>query len=543
MAERRLEGDTRRAVAAITFPAGGVDPRCCGEGGGTGVREKSPRLGAQTNAATGADEEGDAEVRGEPGEVAAQARLCQAECRGRRGHAAVLGDGDEPGEEGEDRTKVRTHDERVCHRCRICLCVIDRPVSNLAHMTSTASREPHPGYARGDRDYQRLLAAMVLAGVVTLGQLYSPQGMLPLVAADIGVSAAHASLLIGAATLGLALGVLPWSFIADRHGRVRAMSISLIAATALGATTALVPGFDAMLVLRFAEGLALAGVPAAALAFVQEETAPADAPAAMGGYIAGTTIGGLAGRLIAAPIGEMFGWRVGSLAFAALAAAAAAGFLLLVPPAQRFRPVPATMSGTMRSALAHLARPGMRGLFAIGFLLMGAFVAAYNYIGFHLEAPPYLVSTGAASLLFLAYLGGTVSSRLAGSAVRRRGLPAVLGSGILLMLLGGALMFAAPLPVIVLGLLIFTVGFFAAHTMATSWVGVRAESGRAQASALYNLFYYGGSSVVGWAAGLVFGAAGWAAALAAVLGLVILAGLFTLREAYRSPRSASQRGS
>ena len=55
------------------------------------------------------------------------------------------------------------------------------------------------------------------------------------------------------------------------------------------------------------------------------------------------------------------------------------------------------------------------------------------------------------------------------------------------------------LPVVVGGLLLFTAGFFAAHAVASGWVPVRSRTGKAQASSLYTLFYYGGWSVLGWA--------------------------------------------
>ena len=56
------------------------------------------------------------------------------------------------------------------------------------------------------------------------------------------------------------------------------------------------------------------------------------------------------------------------------------------------------------------------------------------------------------------------------------------------------------------GLVIATAGFFGAHAIASGWTGRMAPAGKAQASSLYNLFYYGGSSVVGWFGGLAFDA-------------------------------------
>jgi len=65
------------------------------------------------------------------------------------------------------------------------------------------------------------------------------------------------------------------------------------------------------------------------------------------------------------------------------------------------------------------------------------------------------------------------------------------------------------LPLIVLGMALFTFGFFATHSVTSSWVGRRARPPQALASALYLFFYYLGSSVVGWLAGHLWAWGGW----------------------------------
>ena len=79
------------------------------------------------------------------------------------------------------------------------------------------------GHTRGSVAYGRLLAALFCAGVATFAQLYSPQAVLPLISADLRIGAAEAALTISASTVGLAIGVIPWSTLADRIGRVRAI--------------------------------------------------------------------------------------------------------------------------------------------------------------------------------------------------------------------------------------------------------------------------------------------------------------------------------
>lgn len=376
------------------------------------------------------------------------------------------------------------------------------------------------GHYKGSSGYSRILAALACAGIATFAQLYSPQAVLPLLADDLGITAAEAGLSISAATLGLAAAVLPWSFLADRIGRVKAMTFAICAATVFGLLVPLSPDLATLLFLRLLEGVALGGIPALAIAYLNEEVSRGHAAAAAGSYVAGTTVGGLAGRIVAGPVGELWGWRAGSLAVSILAAAAAVAFLMLVPRARGFIRTP---PGGIRSAFGLLGKqlhnPRLAAIYLQAFLLMGGFVAVYNYLGFRLAAAPYNLPATIVSLIFLAYLSGTITSRWAGAIAARFGRRTVLLWGTGLMMAGLALTVLPPLPLILTGLGVFTAGFFAAHSIASGWTGAIATTGRAQAASLYNLAYYVGSSVVGWAGGLLFQSLGWAALVWTVMAL------------------------
>ncbi len=80
---------------------------------------------------------------------------------------------------------------------------------------------------------------------------------------------------------------------------------------------------------------------------------------------------------------------------------------------------------------------------------------------------------------------------------------------IVMMLFGLSLTLFTPLPVVITGVLIFTFGFFGAHSVASSWVGRRATVARGQATSLYLFCYYAGSSVAGTGGGVFWHYAGW----------------------------------
>lgn len=380
-----------------------------------------------------------------------------------------------------------------------------------------------------DTPYGRLLAALVCAAVTTFAQLYSPQGVLPQIASDLGTSADRAALTVSAATLGLALAVVPWSFVGDRYGRRPAMVVAVAGATVFGLGAAWMPTFELVLLARLVEGVFIGGVPALAMAYLNEEVRAQAAVVAAGWFVGGTTIGGLVGRVVATPVADATSWRVGMTVVSLIAAVTAVTFVVLAPPERQFVRVHGEGPlGQARRVLTNLRDAPLAGLYLIAFLLMGGFVAVYNYLAFQLVEEPYLLPAWAVGLTFLAYLAGTVSAPRAGVLAARHGRYPVLVVMVLVMLAGLLTTLTRPLWLVLLGLVVMTAGFFGAHSVASGWVGARAVTAKSQSTGLYNLAYYGGSSLLGWAGGLTWHWAGWPGVVAFV-GAAIAASLLVLR--------------
>jgi YNFM family putative membrane transporter len=385
-----------------------------------------------------------------------------------------------------------------------------------------------PGAERFDE--RRLLAALFGAGTAAFAQLYAPQSVLPDAARELATSASATALLVSAATLGLAVGVLPWAWVADRVGRVRAMTFAMLGATAVGLAVPFAPTFGLMVAGRTAEGLLVAGVPAVAMAYLTEMLIDAGAasavPRAAGTYVAGTSMGGLLGRLVAGGVAELFGWRAGVGAVAVACLVATGIFIWLAPRDRRVTKGdggPHVPDGGRAGRLKVLLSPRLLALDAQGLLLMGGFVAVYNYLGFRLADEPFGLSSGVASLVFLAYLAGTWSSARTGRLVVRHGRRRVLIASTGVMAVGVAATLSGWLPVVLAGLVVLTGGFFGAHAVASGWTPVAAPQARTQAAAVYNLAYYAGSSLFGWLGGVGFALAGWPGTVGMVLALVAVA--------------------
>ncbi|PPG88088.1 MFS transporter [Rathayibacter rathayi] len=368
---------------------------------------------------------------------------------------------------------------------------------------------------------RRLTIALLAAGVATFAELYAVQSILPQLAQEWSIAGSDAALTVSAATLGLALSVLPWASVAERIGRLESMRLAVLTSVVLALLACVAPTFELLLVLRFLGGAALGAVPALAVAAIHDRIEGSGATAAATAYVSGTTIGGAAGRLLAGPLAAALGWRGALLVVTAVCAAAAIAFAVLTPRGGARKTVPAGWRKKTGQALRD------RMLVAIAvqtFLAVGVFVAVYNYLAFRLEAPPFALAPALVSLLFAAYLAGTVSSRLAGTWGPRTGPRLVMRIGVALMILGLLVMLVQIVAVVIAGLLVFTAGFFALHATGAAWMGARAAPAlRGHAGAVYTIAFYAGSAAGGWLLGLVVEAGGWPA-LTAVTIVVLLLG-------------------
>ena len=364
---------------------------------------------------------------------------------------------------------------------------------------------------------------MCAAGFATFVALYASQALLPALATDFALSPAMASLAVSAATGALASGVVPLTALSEAVGRTRVMTASLFVSSALGLLTAISPNFTVLLVLRALQGLALAGVPAVAMSYLAEEIHPASLGSAMGLYIAGNSIGGMSGRLISGLVDGLTDWRWALATVGVIAMGCTVLFRMCVLPSGRFKARPAQL-GALSASIFKAARDlTLVRLYLIGFVLMGVFVTIYNYLGFRLLGPEFHLPKTVVGLIFVAYLAGSYSAATGGKLVGRFGRRWMLLGSAVLTVGGLALMVTSQLILVILGLLVVTAGFFAAHTVASGWVGARSAALGVQGSALYLFLYYIGSSFGGSLGGIWYGMHGWTAVVIYTVALMALA--------------------
>jgi YNFM family putative membrane transporter len=382
------------------------------------------------------------------------------------------------------------------------------------------SRIVRDGQVRiGTAEFRRINIALFCAGFVTFITLYDVQPLLPLFAKEFGVSPAVASLPLSCATIALALGMLIAGTVSETVGRRALMTVALFLTSLLALATIFSHSFESLLMLRLLQGLALAGVPSVAMAYLGEEMDAQAIGHAMGLYISGNALGGMTGRIGSALLCEYVPWHMAITLIGVISLLLSLIFLKSLPPSTNFHQRPFQSSYLFTSLIQHLRDPGLHCLYALAFLSMGGFVSLYNYIGFRLLAAPYHLNQFQVSLIFLVYLLGSFSSGVVGGLIHRFGRPFMIRMTLATMLAGTLITLAGSLVLIVVGVGIFTCGFFSAHAIASSWVGRRARTAKAQASSLYLFSYYLGSSISGTVGGLFWMHYGWngVAAMIAIL--------------------------
>ncbi|OXM67319.1 MFS transporter [Amycolatopsis vastitatis] len=369
---------------------------------------------------------------------------------------------------------------------------------------------------------RRVKTAVAAAGISSFALLYAPQPVLPQLAAQYHLDPGGAALAISVATGALAIAVLPIAALSEVVGRRPVILTSVVASVVFGLLVPLMPTYPALLVMRAFQGIAIAGFPGVAAAYLAERLGRAGVAAAVGAMIAGNTVGGMLGRLASGFTAGPLGWRGALYVVAGVGAVCSAITVVTLPPG--------TSRGNVRlravatGLVTALRRPVLLAQYAVALLAMGSFVALYNAAGFRLTGDPLHLSPAVASLVFLAYATGSVSSAAAGRLVARVGRRRALIGSLLLTAAGAALTLPDSLPLVIAGFLLLTCAFFAAHAVANGWAAAEApEDARGQVGGTYTASYYLGSSVGGAAGAWVYGHAGWPWLIAVVAAWLLLA--------------------
>jgi len=377
---------------------------------------------------------------------------------------------------------------------------------------------------KGSAAYRHALVGMLLGSLVTFASLYCPQTLISVFSEQYHVSPATASFTISFTTGSLAISMFFVSIFSNAWSRKGIMSISLLLTSLLTILSAFGHSFRYLLIMRLLTGISLSGFPAIAMTYICEEFSPRSIGGIMGVYVAGNGVGAFVGRVVIGTLTDLYSWHTALLGLGAVSLLCSFCFWLMLPESHNFQRITISLSKIMDSVKTGLTNKNLLYLYGIGFLLMGVYVTLFNYIGYPLSKAPYHLSQTVLGFIFVVNLIGSWGSVIFGKLADRYPRSYVVGGAIILLLGGALLTLNSFLILKIVGLIIFAFGFFAGHTIACGWVSMVAPGqSKAQAASLYLLFYYTGSSLVGWSGGFFWTLLGWPGVVGLICALLAIA--------------------
>lgn len=374
--------------------------------------------------------------------------------------------------------------------------------------------------------YRKVTFALAFGSFLVFCNLYLFQPMLPYMAKHFAVSETQINWVFAAATLALSASLVPWAISSEAIGRRRVMLLGLFAMPAIGALMLISSEFWVLVLARALMGVALAAFASVAVAYMVEELSPQAFSKAIGGYIAANSLGGISGRIVGGLLTDAMGWQQAVMAMSAFTLAGAVIVLFCLPVQAHFKPQRGMFFHHNRALVKHLSNRTIWLAMLIGGTNFALFVNLYSVMGFRLVAEPYNMPIGLASLIFLCYLAGTLSSKLTANWSRRYAPIPGMVLGALLSMSGMLIAMIESIPFMMLGLMLISFGAFFTHTLAYAWVSQKATEAKATATALYLVHYYVGGSIGGFFLLYCWQHGGWEMVTSG--GMALYAMLFTL---------------
>ncbi|MEV6279242.1 MFS transporter [Nocardia sp. NPDC051832] len=276
-------------------------------------------------------------------------------------------------------------------------------------------------------------------------------GVLPVVAADIDVSIAAVGGLITSFAIGVVVGGPPFAILSLRWPRRTALVVTQVAFAGCIGIGLIVGSYPALLISRFAAGLAYAGFFAVAASTAVGLVPPDRAARASGVVVSGLGLAMILGGPVGTLIGYRAGWQGGFWLVIALTLGAAIAVGLTLPPTS------AAPNIDVGTELAALRNSRLWLVYAITLLSTAAYMVTFNYLAellitvtgiAEIWVAPVLVLFGVGAYIGLA-IGGRISDRLPHRAMLL-GATGIGAASVLLAAGAGTALVVAPL-VLLLG--------------------------------------------------------------------------------------------
>lgn len=361
---------------------------------------------------------------------------------------------------------------------------------------------------------------------LTVVDLFAAQAILPSLTNQYAVLPSQMAVAVNASTIGMAISSLFVALfnhlIPRRKGIVCALLLLAIPTLRLAHAS----GLAEFTALRIVQGLLMACAFSLTLAYLGERTPARTLATAFAAYIAGNVASNLIGRFLAASITDQWGVPAAFYTLAALNIAGAA-LALVSLSSMEFGVERRTAEPAGKRLAAHLSNPALLQAFAIGFLILFAFIGTFSFINFRLVASPLNVSMSGLGYSYAVFAPSIATTLAAGHAVERWGTRRALLIGFGTAAVGLPLVLVPNLASVLLGMTLIAAGTFFSQGTITGFVSRAAQQDRGAASGLYLACYFFGGITGAALLGRIFESFGWTGTVAGIALALALASCLT----------------
>ncbi|YCK36202.1 Cmx/CmrA family chloramphenicol efflux MFS transporter [Actinomadura sp. ATCC 39365] len=366
-------------------------------------------------------------------------------------------------------------------------------------------------------------------------------GLLPEMAADLGVSVPDAGLLISAFAIGMLVGAPVLAVVTMRWPRRTALLTFMAVFALTHVAGALTTSYGLLFATRVAGAFVYAGFWAVAASTAVGLVPPNARGRAMSIVAGGLTVATVVGLSLGTVIGQHLGWRAAFWAVAALSALAALGVLATIPGGRPERESAPGVAEQLRSMLS----PRLWLAFATTALATGGLLVSFSYLSAMLVDTTGLRAAWVPAVLALYGVGAVIGITIGGRTADTRPF-ATLYAGIAGLVVTSVLLaLAAPVAVLAVPLVLLLGGFgFATNPTLNTRVFALAKDAPTMAAAMNVCAFNVGITVGPWLGGLAIGAGagypsvGW---IGAVLGVAALGVVALSARPGREPVAAAHR--
>lgn len=363
---------------------------------------------------------------------------------------------------------------------------------------------------------------------LTLCILYATQPIGPVFENELGISKTQATLFTTAIMMPLAFAGIFYGYLLEK---IQIKIILVLAFLFLGISEivfSLTHSYFLLLNIRGFQGLLIPAVLTGIMSYISQISSKDSVANAIGVYIGVTIIGGFMGRALSGFFTDIFGWRV---FFFIIGCVAILASILLLKFSQNIKA--SYLKPHLIDIIHTLKTRHNLYIFLMIFGIFFTFQAILNFIPFELAKISDNYSSSKAGMLYIGYLVGVLV------AFNTKKIVAFLGSSIKSIIVGIIILIIAiqifrieSFWLIFVAMVIFCLGNFIAHSIASGFINKMATSHKGISNGLYVSFYYFGGALGSFVPGFIYIPFGWGAMLSfiSVVSFISLIFIMVIRD-------------